>query len=56
MRYRRGWVCLFLFLLTTINYADRVALFVAARPISLEFGLTPVHMGYLLSSFLSGRT
>lgn len=56
MRYRRGWVCLFLFLLTTINYADRVALSVAARPISLEFGLTPVHMGYLLSSFLSGRT
>jgi ACS family glucarate transporter-like MFS transporter len=52
MQYRRGWVCVFLFLLTTINYADRVALSVAARPISVEFGLTPVEMGYLLSSFL----
>jgi MFS family permease len=52
MQYRRGWVCVFLFLLTTINYADRVALSVAARPISIEFGLTPVEMGYLLSSFL----
>jgi sugar phosphate permease len=52
MHYRRGWVCVFLFLLTTINYADRVALSVAAKPISVEFGLTPVEMGYLLSSFL----
>jgi ACS family glucarate transporter-like MFS transporter len=52
MSYRRGWVCLFLFLLTTINYADRVALSVAAKPISIEFGLTSVEMGYLLSSFL----
>jgi MFS family permease len=52
MSYRRGWVLVFLFLLTTINYADRVALSVAAKPISVEFGLTPVQMGYLLSSFL----
>jgi MFS family permease len=52
MHYRRGWVCAFLFLLTTINYADRVALSVAAKPISIEFGLTPVDMGFLLSSFL----
>lgn len=52
MHYRRGWVCLFLFLLTAINYADRVALSVAAKPISIEFGLTPIEMGYLLSSFL----
>ena len=52
MHYRRGWVCVFLFLLTSINYADRVALSVAAKPISIEFGLTPVEMGYLLSSFL----
>jgi MFS family permease len=52
MSFRRGWVCVFLFTLTTINYADRVALSVAAKPISTEFGLTPVQMGYLLSSFL----
>jgi ACS family glucarate transporter-like MFS transporter len=52
MNFRRGWVCVFLFTLTTINYADRVALSVAAKPVSTEFGLTPVQMGYLLSSFL----
>ena len=52
MNFRRGWVCLFLFTLTSINYADRVALSVAAKPISTEFGLSPVEMGYLLSSFL----
>lgn len=52
MNYRRGWVCVFLITLTTINYADRVALSVAAKPISAEFGLSPVQMGYLLSSFL----
>src|SRR6202000_1107408 len=48
----RGWLLVFLFSLTTINYADRVALSVAAKPISIEFGLTPIQMGYLLSSFL----
>ncbi len=52
MNFRRGWVCLFLFTLTSINYADRVALSVAAKPISAEFHLSPVEMGYLLSSFL----
>ena len=52
MNIRRGWVCLFLFTLTSINYADRVALSVAAKPISTEFGLSAIDMGYLLSSFL----
>jgi ACS family glucarate transporter-like MFS transporter len=52
MKKRRLWVCVFLFVLTTINYTDRVALSVAAKPISVEFGLTPVELGYLFSSFL----
>ena len=52
MTFRRGWVCLFLFTLTSINYADRVALSVAAKPISTEFGLSNTQMGYMLSSFL----
>jgi ACS family glucarate transporter-like MFS transporter len=52
MNFRRGWVCVFLIALTTINYADRVALSVAATPIRAEFGLSQVQMGYLLSSFL----
>ncbi|MGD0433226.1 MAG: MFS transporter, partial [Acetobacteraceae bacterium] len=50
--YRRIWVCAFLFTLTAINYADRVALSVAATPVAREFGLDKVEMGYLLSSFL----
>ncbi len=50
--YRRAWVCAFLFSLTAINYADRVALSVAATPVAQEFGLDKVEMGYLLSSFL----
>jgi ACS family glucarate transporter-like MFS transporter len=49
---RRLWVCVFLFTLTTINYIDRVALSIAARPVSVEFGLTPIELGYLFSSFL----
>lgn len=52
MNFRRGWVCVFLIGLTTINYADRVALSVAATPIRAEFGLSQVEMGFLLSSFL----
>ena len=52
MNHRRVWICVFLFTLTLINYTDRVALSVAAKPISAEFGLSPVQMGYLLSSFL----
>lgn len=43
---------MFLFTLVLINYVDRVALSVAAKPIALEFGLSPVAMGYLFSSFL----
>jgi len=52
MSWRRGWICLFLFTLAMINYVDRVALSVASKPIAEEFGLSPVWMGYLFSSFL----
>ena len=52
MSWRRGWICLFLFTLAMINYVDRVALSVASKSISEEFGLSPVVMGYLFSSFL----
>ena len=40
------------FTLAMINYVDRVALSVASKPIAEEFGLSPVTMGYLFSSFL----
>ena len=52
MTYRRGWVALLLFTVVIVNYMDRVALSVAAKPIASEFGLSPVAMGYLFSSFL----
>ncbi|MGI4955057.1 MAG: MFS transporter [Janthinobacterium lividum] len=41
-----------MFLLAAINYIDRSALSVAAGPLSQEFNLDPVQMGYLFSSFL----
>src|ERR1700745_1080642 len=50
--YRRGWIALLIFSVVIINYIDRVALSVAAKPIVAEFGFTPVQMGYLFSGFL----
>jgi ACS family glucarate transporter-like MFS transporter len=52
MGNRRNWVALLLFCVVIINYMDRVALSVAAKPISAAFHLSPVAMGYLFSSFL----
>jgi len=45
-------VYLLLFTMALINYLDRVALSVAAKPIAAEFQLSPIQMGYLFSSFL----
>jgi ACS family glucarate transporter-like MFS transporter len=52
MGNRRYWVALLIFGVCIINYMDRVGLSVAAKPIAAEFGLSPVAMGYLFSSFL----
>ena len=52
MTYRRGWVALLIFTVVIINYIDRIALSIAAKPIAAEFGFTPVQMGYLFSGFL----
>ncbi len=52
MMYRRGWIALLLFALALINYIDRVTLSFAATPIAKEYGLSPVLLGYLFSSFL----
>lgn len=49
---RRYWIYLLLFLLTVVNYVDRVALSIASSQISKEFSLSPVMLGYLFSSFL----
>jgi MFS family permease len=52
MQKKRYWIALMLFSLAMINYIDRVTLSFAAAPISKEFGLSPVALGYLFSSFL----
>jgi ACS family glucarate transporter-like MFS transporter len=49
---KRGFIALFLFSLTAINYIDRLALSMAARPVAEEFHLSPVQLGYLFSSYL----
>lgn len=41
-----------LFSLITVNYGDRVALSIGAKPIAAEFHISTVGMGYLLSCFL----
>ena len=52
MKATRRTIYVFLFFLSTINYIDRVALSVSAPSIVKDFGLTPVELGYLFSSFL----
>ncbi|SAL77153.1 MFS transporter [Caballeronia choica] len=52
MKNRRIFIHVFLFSLTSINYIDRVALSVAAQPIAREFGISPIQLGFLLSSFI----
>ena len=52
MKSRRLWISVFLFSLAAINYIDRVALSVSAKPIAQEFGIGKVELGYLFSSFL----
>ncbi|MDY0976570.1 MFS transporter [Massilia sp. CFBP9012] len=49
---KRIWIYVFLFTLTLINYIDRISLSVASTALREEFGISPVAMGYLLSSFV----
>jgi MFS family permease len=52
VKHRRYWIFLFMFLLATINYVDRIVLSVSSAPIAEEFGISKVELGYLFSSFL----
>ena len=52
MTYRRFWIYFLLFLFNTISYTDRVNMSLAGHPIAQEFGLSPIALGYLFSSFL----
>jgi ACS family glucarate transporter-like MFS transporter len=40
-----------LFVITTINYADRATFSIAGQAASKDLGLDPVSMGYILSAF-----
>ncbi len=52
MTHRRYWVYFLLFLFNVICYLDRINMSVAGRSVGQEFGLSPVALGYLFSSFL----
>jgi MFS family permease len=52
MFQRRAVIAIFLFSLAMINYMDRIALSIAAKPIAAQFNISPIGMGYLFSSFI----
>ena len=52
MTHRRYWVYFLLFLFNVVCYLDRINMSVAGKPIAQEFGLSPIALGYLFSSFL----
>lgn len=47
----RYWLIAFLFIITTINYADRSTFSIAGAAASEALGLSPVSMGFILSAF-----
>ena len=47
----RFFVVTMLFLVTTVNYADRATLSIAGSALSKELSLDPVAMGYVFSAF-----
>ena len=52
MTRRRYWVYFLLFVFNVICYLDRINMSVAGKSVAQEFGLSPVQLGYLFSSFL----
>ena len=47
----RYWILAMLFVVTTLNYADRATLSITGTPIRKAFGIDPVTMGYIFSAF-----
>ncbi|RMO13657.1 Major facilitator superfamily transporter phthalate permease [Pseudomonas amygdali pv. morsprunorum] len=47
----RYLILLMLFLVTTINYADRATIAIAGSSIQKDLGITPVTLGYIFSAF-----
>lgn len=40
-----------MFLVTTINYADRATISIAASPLQSDLGISAITMGYIFSAF-----
>lgn len=47
----RWTILLMLFVITSLNYADRAVLSIAGPALSKEIGLTPAEMGFIFSAF-----
>ncbi|AJK48550.1 MFS transporter [Burkholderia plantarii] len=47
----RYWILLMIFVVTTLNYADRATLSITGTSMRKEFGIDAVQMGYIFSSF-----
>ena len=47
----RYWVLLMIFIVTTVNYADRATLSITGPAMRKEFGFDTIQMGYIFSAF-----
>lgn len=47
----RLWIVMFLFLVTTINYADRATLSIAGSAMQKELGISAEQLGFIFSAF-----
>src|SRR5579864_3931891 len=47
----RYWVLLMIFIVTTVNYADRATLSITGPTMSKDFGFDTIQMGYIFSAF-----
>jgi len=47
----RYWILLIIFIVTTVNYADRATLSVTGPAMRAEFGFSAIELGYIFSAF-----
>lgn len=47
----RFWILAVLFIISTVNYADRSTLSIAGPHMARDLGLDPLQMGYIFSAF-----
>ncbi|WP_409307928.1 MFS transporter [Pectobacterium sp. B1J-3] len=49
--HSRFWILAILFIISTVNYADRSTLSIAGPHVASDLGLDPLQMGYVFSAF-----